>query len=279
VGVAAAGGFLIYLALHWGYYGLPVGERPEHPRHGALRASGQFGLTYAVAGTTLIVLNLGYLIRKRLSRFDWLGELRTWMRFHVLTGLVGPALIVLHTTLVSTSALGGLALSALLVVVVTGIIGRYIYTHVPRSYQGRELELEEVRQRLVQHEQNLRSLGLDPAGLGLDHSPTTATRQSQGVFPALLHLVSGDRAWHRQLREAERRYRRGAQPGAETAAALDLLRRLCRERQWLIRYHELRGLMSSWRFFHRWLAIVLLLTVALHVVLAVRFGNLWMFRR
>jgi len=275
LGGTAGGVFLAYVVLNWGYYGLPLEDRLGDPRHGALRSSGRHGLTYAVLGTTLIVLNLGYLLRKQFGTIPWLGTLRTWMRFHVLTGLVGPALILLHTAFVSTSTLGGLALSAMLIVVVTGLVGRYIYTHVPRSYRGRELELEEVRQRLAQHKQNLQAFGVAPAGLGIDEGPLSVPKESKAILPALVHLVTGDREWHRQLRVLERRYRQEDRPDTEQAAVLDLLRRLCRERQWLIRYHELRGLMSSWRFFHRWLAIVLLLAVTLHVVLAAWFGNLW----
>jgi len=150
---------------------------------------------------------------------------------------------------------------------------------VPRSYRGRELELEEVRQRLAQQKQDLQAFGVDPEGLGIDASPLPAPGGSHAILPALIHLATGDREWHRQLRLLERRFRQENRPDTERAAVLDLLRRLCRERQWLIRYHELRGLMSSWRFFHRWLAIVLLLAVTLHVVLAVWFGNLWILQK
>jgi len=279
LGVAALTTFMLYLTWNWGYYGLPPDERLFDARHHELRSSGSKGLSYGVVGTGMIVLSLGYLLRKRLGDSPWLGSLRSWMRLHVLTGLVGPALILLHTTLVSTSALGGLAATALLIVVATGIVGRYIYTHVPRSYRGRELELEEVRQRLARDKQKLQALGVDPVELGIEEDTLPSSREGGAVLPALIHLVTGDWKRRRCLRLLEHHHQRESRPAPEQAAVLGLLRRLCRERQWLVRYHEVRGLMRSWRFLHRWLAIVLFLAVTLHILLAVWFGDLWTLKR
>jgi len=40
----------------------------------------------------------------------------------------------------------------------------------------------------------------------------------------------------------------------------------------------LKHLLQTWRFLHRWLAILLLIAVALHIFVAVRFGELWILR-
>jgi hypothetical protein len=45
---------------------------------------------------------------------------------------------------------GGHAFVALLVLLVSGAIGRYFYAWVPRAANGRELEIEEVKLRLTQ---------------------------------------------------------------------------------------------------------------------------------
>lgn len=42
---------------------------------------------------------------------------------------------------------------------------------------------------------------------------------------------------------------------------------------------SLKSMLQTWRFFHRWLAILLLAAVVLHIVVAVRFGNLWILGR
>ena len=41
----------------------------------------------------------------------------------------------------------------------------------------------------------------------------------------------------------------------------------------LTHFDEVRGLLSSWRWFHRWLALLLVLLTVLHVLTATRFGG------
>ncbi len=47
------------------------------------------------------------------------------------------------------------------------------------------------------------------------------------------------------------------------------------ERQGIQRFKELSDLMVSWRFLHRWLALVMISSVAFHILLAILYGNLW----
>jgi cytochrome b561 len=47
---------------------------------------------------------------------------------------------------------------------------------------------------------------------------------------------------------------------------------------WLDRHRELRSLMASWRFLHRWLALLMLAVILCHIVVAFKFGDLWILR-
>lgn len=260
-----------------GYYRLPTLERPFHDLHGLLRPTGRVGLVLAFAGTGLILLNLTYLVRKNVAAVKRFGLLRKWMGLHVLTGLVGPTLILFHTAFSPYSALGILSLSAMLVVVTTGVIGRYIYAFVPRARDGRELDSEDIKKRLSEYRTRLENLGV-PSEL-LDWSaPDVKGAASTSVFGALLGVVVGERERRRSRREFARLAR--SHPGFQRHVylTLPLIGKLCRERQWLVIYQDLRLLMRSWRFFHRWLAILMLVLVAFHIVIGVRFGDLWIFR-
>jgi hypothetical protein len=42
-------------------------------------------------------------------------------------------------------------------------------------------------------------------------------------------------------------------------------------------HEELRSVLSSWRYFHRWIALLMVLLATIHIVTAVRFADLnWM---
>ncbi len=257
----------------WSYYLLPIHERPFHPEHSVLRPSGTWGLTFGLVGTLFMILNLGYLVRKRLVSVGWLGSLRSWMGFHLFTGLVGPALIVLHTAFQPSSALGTLAFAAMLIAVATGVVGRYVYAHMPRSIEGRELELGEAKKRL-----DVYRLGLERLGVRL---PTTTlavaaqSGQTMEVWSAFRALFQAERAARQEFAQFRKDVLANAELRARAPAILPVARALCRERQRIARYLELKFLMSSWRFFHRWLAIVMLLVVLFHVTLALVYGDLW----
>ncbi|MFQ5845396.1 MAG: hypothetical protein ACE5JG_10465, partial [Planctomycetota bacterium] len=117
-GVSAGFALLFVGAAVWGwdYYRLASLDRPHHPGHAVFRSSGRVGLVLGVAGTALILLNLTYVARKWLLRFRWLGSRRAWMAFHITTGLVGPALIVLHSAFLPRSTLGTTAFAGMGVV-------------------------------------------------------------------------------------------------------------------------------------------------------------------
>ena len=161
--LAVAGVFALgaFAASHHEYYGLSDPERPAHADHQRLRSSGALGLGAGLAGTVAFLLNLCYLVRKRMARAAWLGSLRAWMGFHVATGLLGATLILLHAAFLPKSALGVLASAALAVVVATGLLGRYLYGLVPRSLSGRELEREELRRQLDASRAELIDSGFD----------------------------------------------------------------------------------------------------------------------
>jgi len=246
------------------YYELPDVQRPAHAGHSRLRSSGPVGLGAGLLGTGAFLLNLSYLLRKRLVRATWLGSLRAWMGFHVATGLLGAALILMHAAFLPKSALGVLALGALAVVVATGLIGRYLYGLVPRSLSGRELEREELRRRLEKDRARLAESGFDAAVLQQGVLDPAAGRRS--AFARVVRMLAGDWA----MRRAFSRLRRHL----KSDDLLPVVRRYARDTQWLARYSEVRALLGAWRFFHRWLAISMLCIVVFHVYVAVRFGDI-----
>ncbi len=269
VGLATA-----VVALGWDYYSLPRAERPFHVYHGLLHPSGRAGLTFGAFGTALFVLNLGYLVRKRLINVGWLGSLRTWMSFHVVTGIIGGALIPLHSALAPSSALGVLALVALAITVVSGILGRYLYSKVPRSLEGRELEIEQVRERLQAERDQLEAIGVSAAWLH-PQTPPEGIERPRTMPARFMAVLRGDRQSRREYRRLRRAILASAELRVSARHILPLARAFCRHQHWLARYHELRNLLASWRFFHRWLAIVMLAVVAFHIGVALRFGDLW----
>jgi hypothetical protein len=94
-------------------------------------ARGLVGHVLGISGFLLmIVAETAYTWRKKVTREGY-GPLRYWMQAHVFAGLVGPYLVLLHTSFQFRGLAGVLALMVL-AVVASGVAGRFVYTAVPK---------------------------------------------------------------------------------------------------------------------------------------------------
>ncbi len=102
------------------------------------RASGFFGHTLGIFGFILMLMTETlYSLRKRSRSARW-GRMKDWLEFHIFTGLVGPYMVLLHTSW-KFNGLAGVVTAFTVTIVISGFIGRYIYTRVPRTLDGTEL--------------------------------------------------------------------------------------------------------------------------------------------
>lgn len=110
---------------------------------GIPKASGLVGHSLGIIGFLLMLLTeTAYSLRKRAMQQPR-GPLRSWLRFHIYTGIVGPYLVLLHTSW-SFNGLAGALTILTGVVVASGFVGRYIYTLIPRTADGAVIEAREL---------------------------------------------------------------------------------------------------------------------------------------
>lgn len=92
---------------------------------------GFVGHVLGITGFLLMIFaQTAYTWRKKVTREGY-GPLRHWMQGHVFAGLVGPYLVLLHSAFRFRGLAGVLALMVL-VVVASGVAGRFVYTAIPR---------------------------------------------------------------------------------------------------------------------------------------------------
>lgn len=106
----------------------------------AVPAAGDlFGHGLGILGFVLMLMTETlYSLRKRSRVARW-GRLAAWLQFHIFTGLVGPFMVLLHTSWKFNGLAGVLTLFTV-VIVISGFVGRYVYTRIPRSVEGLELD-------------------------------------------------------------------------------------------------------------------------------------------
>jgi hypothetical protein len=102
------------------------------------------GYWLGIIGSVMMAWLLLYPVRKRMRIFRSLGRVPSWFRWHMILGIVGPALILVHSNWKFESHNAIFATVVMLVVVVSGIVGRYLYTKVHMSLYGRKVEVRQI---------------------------------------------------------------------------------------------------------------------------------------
>lgn len=109
--------------------------------------SAKFGVGYTlgIVGTTLMALLLLYPARKRVRAFNRLGPVRWWFRVHMMFGVVGPILVLLHSNFRLGSFNSETVLIATLIVSISGFVGRYFYARIHHGLYGSKASLDELQ--------------------------------------------------------------------------------------------------------------------------------------
>jgi hypothetical protein len=205
-----------------------------------------------------------YSLRKRLQRFHF-GPMSVWLQLHIVTGLVGPYLVLLHAGW-KFNGLAGVLTLVTGIVVLSGVVGRYIYTAVPRNLEGTELAVAELEDDIAQADRHLQQCGVDAALLAV-----AAEAPAKGWFLVLARPLVRWRA-RQQLRLAISKLDGEAQAKARALETVLLKRqRLLRDIQSL---ETTRRLLALWHLFHIPLSAGLFALAFFHIGGAVYYATL-----
>ena len=232
-----------------------------------------FGHAIGILGSILMIMTeLLYSARKRLTVFKY-GQVRNWLSFHIFTGIVGPTLVLMHTGL-EFRGLAGLTMLLTILVVASGFLGRYIYTAVPRTLAGVEVDRRTLEQDLEHQQEELLAWSAGKSARVqqlIAQKTTVAITEDLSISEVLVHRW---REWQeqRQLRQVL------GQLEKEEKARADEIERLVRRQQRLVRQirslQTVRRLMGMWHTAHVPLGLTLFTAMVIHIIATIYYGAL-----
>ena len=263
------------------YFILSSAERVRSPLHPWFRPTGYVGQTAGIVVFALFLFLWLYPLRKRFRRLAFTGSVARWLHFHVIAGLCIPMVGALHAAWHFTGLIG-FGFGAMMAAWASGVVGRYLYVHIPHSKSGVELTLEEVEaQRSALLQQIVEATGLDPELL--DHVVTAGdappASERLDVPRTFIRMAHDDfRRW-RMARSLRVRWHGTGTRGSTSDAMLDRVPELIRRRIALTQQVRMldatQRLFRYWHVAHKPMAISALVAVVLHVVTAVALGVTW----
>ncbi len=260
----------------WPYYAATTAERLRHPLRPLFKSSGTVGQSLGLFAFALFLFLWVYPLRKKIKALAFTGGIARWLDFHVVAGLLVPLAAAMHASWRFTGLIG-LGYAAMLVVAASGVIGRYLYTRIPRARNGVELTREELaheRRKLLG--ELCEATGLAPIDVERALAPSPA-RAGGGLLGAFLQMIVDDVGRPFAVRRLLRSV--AAAGGGHDHGKLRAVARLARREMALEqRVRMLDGIHRVFRFWHvahRPMAIMSLLAVAVHVAVAVVVGQTW----
>jgi thioredoxin reductase/NAD-dependent dihydropyrimidine dehydrogenase PreA subunit len=263
------------MVIGWDYYRLPVPMRRFSAAHAILRPAGVWGHGIGIVATLVMMSNFLYAVRKRVRAFKGAGPILSWLTFHQFVGFLSPAVVAFHAAFQSNNFVATSTSVALAVVVVTGVLGRFIFGLVP-SGEGRAVELGELSARFERLKIRVKKMTRESTDvLQVNLLLDRATTKPDGALLGQLFKLPFQR-----LRDGSE-LRRTRPLFSKKAHYYDFVEAFHRIRLLQVQvgfFHALKRLMSVWRMLHVVLAVVLVFLIAAHIALSLYLGYTWIFR-
>lgn len=268
----------VLLALYGsGYYSTSLEERFFHAQNETLKPSGSIGHGIGIAGSFFMLFGVfSYMARKRIRLFSRIGILKHWLEFHIFLCTLGPILVLYHTSF-KFGGLVSISFWSMIAVVLSGVIGRFIYLQIPRTIEGREMtrnEISRLKMDLFSHIEG--KLIIDPQIISyLNNALQVQSPESQGNFfknivPQLRHEKKLMREIRQKLRAENISQKNYKSIIRMVKSEIVLNRRIA----WL---STMQSFLHYWHVAHLPFALVMLVIMIIHVIVAMIFGYTWMF--
>lgn len=254
----------LYLAYTgYSYYLTPLEERFYHPQHHWFKPSGLQGQGLGIIGTFMIAFGVFiYIARKRYNFLGRFIRLKYLLEFHIFLCTLGPILILFHTAF-KFGGIVSIAFWSMTAVVLSGVIGRFIYNQIPRTIEGRELTLSELQGMktnfaVVLHQKfDLATNTIDIVSSLMSEENTTDSASKLSYLKKVLG--------RKDLPKSDRREILGM-----AKKELQLSKRISR-------LQRMQQLFKYWHVVHMPFAIIMLIIVIIHVSVTLALGYKWIF--
>ncbi len=268
---------LIVVYKGYTYYATSLEERFFHPGHDNFRPSGIIGHGLGIAGTVMMIFGMGmYMARKRWRWMQRLGLLKHWLEFHIFLCSLGPTLILFHTAM-KFGGLVAVSFWSMVAVFTSGILGRFIYLQIPRTIEGREMTLQEVRAGKETLGNQIGELLGDNREyyyqLVKESEPMQMMARKKSI-KGYFNKLGSDRKLVGNIRQLLK------QKDVSSSHMHTIIRLVKADnslKRRIDRLETMQNLFRYWHVIHMPFALIMILVMLIHVAVTIAFGYRWIF--
>jgi hypothetical protein len=238
-----------------------------------------WGYWFGIVGGSLMLLLLLYPMRKRLNFMSKWLTVKFWFRLHMVFGVLGPVLIMMHSSYHLGSLNGRIALFSMLIVAISGLFGRYFYTRIHYGLYGRKATFTSL---MADSELLTKKLGplfdLQPkAKKQLTDYEQSVLQAPRGMIASAVHWVkmryTAARLYHSVIRALNKKllaaaHLKGWKRSKVRRKQIRMRSMLLEHRKVLrqiLEFHFYERLFAIWHLLHMPLFIMMVVTGFVHV--------------
>jgi hypothetical protein len=251
--------YLIYGG--YSYYNTSLEERFYHADHELLKPNGLLGHGMGIIGSISMVVGVSiYMLRKRMKSLVRFGKLKHWLELHIFLCMIGPILVLFHTSF-KIGGLVSVSFWSMVAVVLSGVIGRFIYIQIPRTIEGRELSLNEVRD------------------LKTDIGDILVTKYAlnKDSLDAIVESSRESRKKRSGVHRIKQILKDNHLSRFQRSQVLKLVKNEISLNRRIDRLEAMQNLFKYWHVAHLPFALIMLIIMVVHVAVSIVFGYTWIF--
>lgn len=247
----------VYLSIvGYSFYTLPMEERFYHPQYDWFKPSGVYGHGIGILGTLMILVGVVlYIAHKKYGFLKRFIRLKYLLEFHIFLCTLGPILVLFHTSF-KFGGIVSIAFWSMVAVVLSGVIGRFIYVQIPHNIEGRELSLGEIKD--------------------LQNEIVTKLEQESHLGSKARDLLF-DQEGLRPMRELRQQLKAQHIDGKASKSILAAAKKELVLSKRIKRLNKMQQLFKYWHVAHRPFALIMLVIVVVHVIVTLGLGYKWIF--
>ena len=238
-----------------------------------LTAEDGAGYILGIVGGSLMLILLLYPVSKRVALMTRLIPARYWFGVHMLFGTVGPAMVLFHSNFHLGSMNSSIALISMLLVAGSGIVGRYIYTHIHHGLYGTRITIKELKQATEKDHAELLNLYASDAELNkkLIKMEEAALQPYPSLTRSFLHVIYLAVNAARLKRKMLRLLKNSQNVNGDTTTlpdrkvAVQLVKHYTLALRKTAAFRVYERLFSLWHILHMPLFIMMIITATIHV--------------
>ncbi len=240
------------------------------------------GFIYGVIGSIAILFLMFYFFRKRWYRFMAYGTLQAWLSFHFYVGLLTLFIIPMHAglRLKFDFDIHTLAFVLMALVVLSGLVGAYLYLSIPKQFSKFDKELPYAGEDSIDNALNASIGNILEFCESKSHVKQLCDKEMRRSLPT---KYAGWRTIFRRpamstIPSIQAEYEEDRQSMSMSIPDDDFDRfvTLTKQKRDLeyrfVSQMRLRNLLESWLYFHLPMSIAMMVAIVAHIVLVFYYG-------